>query len=412
MTTTVPPTATTAAAAATGPTATGPTLASSARAVRAPVLVLALLLLGLVGTALLSRSGPGGRLEPGSYAPEGAHAVAQLLRDRGVQVLRVDALDAALGGSSRTVLLVPTPSSLTPGELARLSARPGRLVVLAATQDDVDALGLAVDVGGPVPVRERRAACALPAAVTAGAVDLGGATYRARRGTAVGCYASGGRATLLRLESSRVTLVGSGDLLTNERLDDSGNAALALGLLAEADEVRWLVPAPGRRIDDGGQTPLRELLPDWVGVGALQLLLAATVLALWRARRLGRVVAEPLPVVVRAAEAVEGRARLYRAAGARDRAAEALRGAARSRLQRRLGLAATGGPAALVEAVAARTGEDPAVVGQVLHGPVPADDAALVRLADRLDALARSVTDDEAVTRAVPAPPPEGGSTP
>ena len=84
--------------------------------------------------------------------------------------------------------------------------------------------------------------------------------------------------------------------------------------------------------------------------------MAVVVLALWRARRLGRVVEEPLPVVVRAAETVEGRGRLYRAAGARDRAAEALRRGARDRLVPRLGLPAGADREALVGTVAVRTG--------------------------------------------------------
>lgn len=384
------------------PTAAGPTLLSTVRRGRGPFLAGALLLLVLTVSGLLASRDPGGRLDPDSYSPGGARALAQLLRDRGVPVRRVGTVDAALGGSARTVLLLPAPSALTDGELARLSARPGGLVVLGAAQDDVDALAVDVDVAGPEPVDERRPACELPAAVAAGSVDLGGYGYRAQDGPSVGCYARGGRATLLHLPEQRLTLLGSGEAFTNDALDERGNAALALGLLGTGDEVRWLVPAPGREVADGGRTPLSELLPDWVGVGALQLLLAAVVLALWRARQLGRVVVEPLPVVVRAAEAVEGRARLYRASGARDRAAEALRAAARSRLVRRLGLPAGAGREVLVPAVAARTGADPAAVDAVLHGPPPADDAALVRLADELDR----------VTRAVAGGAVEEGSTP
>ena len=122
-------------------------------------------------------------------------------------------------------------------------------------------------------------------------------------------------------------------------------------------------------------------------LGALQLALAVLVLALWRARRLGRVVPEPLPVVVRAAEAVEGRGRLYRAAGARDTAAEALRAGARARLAARLGLPRDAGREGLVLALAARTGRPPQELDALLYGPAPHDDAALVRLADALDGL-------------------------
>ena len=71
-----------------------------------------------------------------------------------------------------------------------------------------------------------------------------------------------------------------------------------------------------------------------------QLVIALALLALARARRLGRLVVEPLPVVVRAAESVEGRARLYRSGNARGRAADALRAGPRDRLAPRAGAAA------------------------------------------------------------------------
>ena len=69
-----------------------------------------------------------------------------------------------------------------------------------------------------------------------------------------------------------------------------------------------------------------------------QLCLAVVLLALWKGRRIGPLVAEELPVVVRASETVEGRGRLYRSRRARDRAADALRTATLQRLLPRLGL--------------------------------------------------------------------------
>jgi hypothetical protein len=41
--------------------------------------------------------------------------------------------------------------------------------------------------------------------------------------------------------------------------------------------------------------------------------------------------------------------------------------------------------------VAARTRQQPAEVAAILAGPAPSDDAALVRLADMLDALEQEV---------------------
>ena len=140
-------------------------------------------------------------------------------------------------------------------------------------------------------------------------------------------------------------------------------------------------------------------VPPWVWPAALQLLFAGLLVALWRGRRLGPPVPEPLPVVVRAAETVEGRARLYRRAGGRGRAGAALRSGALARLLPRLGIdpGAGGEPAAaeVVAAVAARSGRRDAEVHAVLFGPPPVNDAGLVQLAETLDSIVRSTLQEE-----------------
>jgi hypothetical protein len=103
------------------------------------------------------------------------------------------------------------------------------------------------------------------------------------------------------------------------------------------------------------------------------------------------VVTEPLPIVVRAAETAEGRARLYRRAKAAGHAGETLREAARTRLRTTLGLPRDADAQALVAAVSARTGRQGNDVGAVLFGPPVPDDPALVRLAGELDRVEREV---------------------
>lgn len=381
-------------------TATGPTVRTTAERARGPVaVVLALLLVGgIVGA--LSGTGESGRLDPDSFAVTGSRAVAELLRDRGVEVVRVDTVPAALeaGGD---VLLVPEAQALAPGELEELAGTGARLVVVGADEPQLEALGVEAELRDVVEVDGRRPACELPAAARAGDADLGGGTYRATGdAAAVGCYASSGDAALLDLGEQ--VLLGDASFLTNDRLPRRGNAALGLGLLgrdaadAPVERLVWLVPRPGRAVGDSGQATLRELVADGVYAGAAWLLVTVGVVALWRARRLGRVVEEPLPVVVRAAEAVEGRSRLYRASGARGQASEALRQATRDRLVRRVGASrSTSGPA-LVAVVAERAGADPAEVDGLLYGAAPADDDALVRLADALRTLERTLTQEVA----------------
>src|SRR5690606_22808834 len=131
--------------------------------------------------------------------------------------------------------------------------------------------------------------------------------------------------------------------------------------------------------------PLSELFPDWVIPAVWQVGIAALLAVWWRARRIGRVVSEPLPVVVPAAEATEGRARLYRRGRAREHAATTLREATSQRRRRRLALPPDAGAEALVAAVAVRTGRPAVQVSALLAGPAPADDQSLVRLANDLD---------------------------
>jgi hypothetical protein len=111
----------------------------------------------------------------------------------------------------------------------------------------------------------------------------------------------------------------------------------------------------------------------------------------WKGRRVGPLVAEPLPVVVRASETVEGRGRLYRSRRARDRAAEALRTAALQRMTPRVGLGNDAEPPAVATAVAERCGMSPQAVAHILFGPPPASDPDLVNLAHQLDTIERQV---------------------
>ena len=91
---------------------------------------------------------------------------------------------------------------------------------------------------------------------------------------------------------------------------------------------------------------------------------AVVLLALARGRRLGRLVREPLPVVVRAIETTESRGRLYRRAGDRARAAAVLRSGTADRLARRLALGRGAGPAAAGARRAARATGRPARRGR------------------------------------------------
>ena len=357
---------------------------------RVPIAVGVVLLVVAVGTALVHRSAGTGALDPASVDPGGSRALATLLDRHGVDVARVGDTDrvfraAAASGAAGLTVVVPFPDLLAPRTLARLADLPGRIRVLLVAPDPftLDALGAGVREAGPTVRPPRGPGCTLPAARVAGPADVDGARYTAPHG-AVSCYDGG---LVVTRTGPQMAYLGTGDPLTNDRLDERGNAALALGLLTESPRLLWLTLAAPEPASTGTGGGLLAVLPGWVLPATVQLLVAGAAAALWQGRRLGAPVAEPLPVIVRSAETVEGRARLYRRARARDRAVAALRGGALSRLLPALGLGRDPGRRILVEAVAARSGVPAAEVDALLYGPVPPDDARLVAVADGLDHL-------------------------
>ncbi|MEV6206074.1 DUF4350 domain-containing protein [Kitasatospora sp. NPDC051914] len=349
-------------------------------------------------------------LDPRSPDPEGARAAVRLLEREGVTVRTAAGeaeLTAALGAADTTVVL-PDPYLLDPALLDRLAADRGprsRLVLLAPDDAQLDAFARGVRTstaadGLPDYASELSTPpqCSLPEATAAGSAELGGLLYDPAPGD-TGCYPRHNRPTLvLHTDGSgrQTAVLGTDRPLTNQRLAKDGNASLALGLLGSRPHLVWYLPdydSTGTPATAGRRSLLDHVPAGW-NWAALQLALAAALAAAWRARRLGPVVSEELPVVVRAAETTEGRARLYRRANARGHAADALRRAARHRIAPVLGVPVSAGepdPAALCAAAAGRIGRPSADLHALLYGEPPTDDAALLRLSDDLDALERQV---------------------
>lgn len=374
-------------------------------------LLLALIILVTAGIAMAAlRSGDQhGRLDPRSADRHGSRAVAELLKDRGVATRVVTTLDEATAATGPdTTLLVTTPDLLTHYQQQTLrtatNASGGRTVLLSAGPASIGALAPDVGTEALAPVAARTPRCSLPAASSAGNADLGGERYTTESPGADRCYPSGGLPTLLRIDApdnGDTVLLGSPDILYNHRLDKHGNASLALQLLGSRPDLVWYLPSlndstaaeDATEGDSESDSSFLDLIPSGWLWGTLQLAIAATLAAVWRARRLGPLVTERLPVAIRASESTEGRARLYRKVNARDRAASALRSATRTRLAQLLGVppVSAHSPEALLPAVSAHLPTSDRDLGALLFGSVPANDTALIQLADQLDALEREV---------------------
>jgi Domain of unknown function (DUF4350) len=363
------------------------------RTLQAPAIVVALLIGVSLLLGLAASQQRRGFLDPGAVDRFGGRALARLLEDQGVRVEYVrgsaDVLDAA---RPNTTLFVTVPWLVTEDLAGRL-LDTGADIVLVGAGPEVAMFVPGTETSG-AEIRDLPPRCALPLAQRAGAALIGGQTFQVPEGTAaVSCYPVSRKPTLIQVRDERrtITALGAANGFTNEHLDEAGNAALALGLLGAHRDLLWYRPVI-ETPPDGGRS-ISSLLPSWVGPVALQLFLAATLAAMWRARRLGPLVPEPLPVVVPAAEAERGRARLYRRGRSRAHAAGVLRSATTRRLRRALSMPGGGnGTADDVIAVAAiRTGRSSTELANLLAGPPPNDDTALVQLARDLDHLEREI---------------------
>ncbi|MFF9396890.1 DUF4350 domain-containing protein [Streptomyces griseoluteus] len=368
-------------------------------------LAVVLLLAGAVAIAAIRSQAKHGDLDPRSADPRGSRAVAELLADRGVTTRVVSTLDAAREAvGPDTTLVVAVPDLLTHRQQTRLAkataSSDGRTVLVAPGDWSVGRLAPGV-TASPVTTLETTLDpdCTLPEARRAGSAETGGIRYRTTADDADACYPSERRPTLLRLPAPSGTgdtvLLGAPDILLNNRLDKQGNASLALQLLGSRRHLVWYLPSlADSSTADTGRKSLFDLLPSGWLWGTLQLFVAAVLAAFWRGRRFGPLVPERLPVVIRASETTEGRARLYRKADARDRASAALRSTVRTRLAPLVGVPAAQAhtPEALLPALSARLPDSrEQALHAILFGAPPRDDAALTALTDRLDALEREV---------------------
>jgi hypothetical protein len=374
---------------------TAPAVASRWRSWRwvVPALV-ALVVVGAL-SAYLTAPRPGLRMDAESTGADGAHALVTLLRDYGVEVVVANTVaDVERAARSDTQILVAQSQYLTDDHLMeRIGKAPGDLLLVEPTARTREAFAPDLHIG-PSTAFDSNPNCTLREALRAGPVRFGAAdTYVVKNGGAVtSCY--DGVLVRFRDKGRTVTVVGSTQFMTNEALLQAGNAALAMNLAGAKPRLIWYAPqhAEGEHTT---ATSVYDLVPDNVNWVVWQLCFAVLLLGLWKGRRLGPLVPEELPVVVRASETVEGRGRLYRSRRARDRAAAALRTATLQRLAPRLGLGPNAQGQAIAATVARRTGASESsadFVAYHLFGPPPATDNDLLQLARALDEIERQVT--------------------
>ncbi|ALR13812.1 hypothetical protein BST43_09865 [Mycobacteroides saopaulense] len=352
-------------------------------------------LVGIVVTALLVTKSPRpeGYLDPEAVTQRGGHALAQLLRDRDVTVIRATTIDEVRAATRPgSQLMVLDNGNISSEILDVLVGLPGDRLLLAPYSDTRERLAAQVRITSYQSKKVVEPDCGLREAQRAGAIQTYiGPTYAyTNPGPGqISCY--GGALMRYRDGNRTVTVLGDDTLLTNLQLAKQGNAALAMNLAGRSSHLVWYIPERPKVGTSAQPKSMGDLIPDQVNMAIWQLCIVVLLLAIWRGRRLGPVVAEKLPVIVRASETTEGRGRLYRSRRARDLASDALREAARYRIVRRLGLPIDGAPQVIATTVAQRVGRDPAEIHHLLFGPVPSDDQQLTNVTQQLDILERQV---------------------
>jgi hypothetical protein len=350
------------------------------RTARLWLVLVAVVALGALLVGTLSDE-PGRALDIGSAHKNGSKALARLLEQFGVGIAQTSDLDTALAGTGREVVVVTEPDEYSDAQLAELARRSARLVLVRPDSRTGAVVGVSpVGVSGGL----LHPFCTDAGAVAAGAAEWPSDTARYVPGTSgtQPCYDNA------LLVAPRLAVLGSADVLRNDHLGDAGVAAMDINAITDSrrlTSVVWLLP--GSDASGPGSPSIWDLFPSGTARVIWWLVIVGVILVGWRSRRLGAVVTEPLPVVVRSAELVEGHGRLYARAGARGRAADALRAATVHRLGHRMGLPRQAGAAEVAAALAPVVDRPAGEIATLLSGPAPRDDAGLVRLARELDRL-------------------------
>ncbi|MDQ6739387.1 MAG: hypothetical protein M3021_03190, partial [Actinomycetota bacterium] len=186
-------------------------------------------------------------------------------------------------------------------------------------------------------------------------------------------------------------VLGNRAVLSNDKLGTSGNAALALRTLGKARNLLWYTPSLQDLAQAETPKDLAQLTPEWRVPAGIWLLIVAVLGMLWKGRRDGPLVPEPLPVVVQASETAAGRARLYQDAGAAGTAAASLRAGSLLRMAHHLRLGPGASRDDVVASISAQTGRSAEELRQLIQAK-PGTDAALLRWARDLDVLEKEVT--------------------
>ncbi|MFV0252343.1 MAG: DUF4350 domain-containing protein [Beutenbergiaceae bacterium] len=328
-------------------------------------------------------------LAPDNPEDDGGRAAAQVLGQQGVEVVYVRTTAAALAAAEpNSTLFIVNPASLNQEQGEALAQVPADIVLTELEANTTNYLTDRIEANtyeprGPVDVD-----CADEDALAAQRIEAGGALIVGDDVTSCFSTPDGALYVSWTEGEQKWRVLSDGYMFSNAGLDERGNAALVFRALGAHDKLIWYLPS----LDDPFGTDAERVEPLPVPAVAIWFIILLGILTTaWRARRLGPVVTEPLPVVVKATETTRGRGRLYRRARAHAHAGAALRAGFLARVSGRLGLPGHAEPAQVVDTMVRISGRDPTAINDVLYGAPPHDDATLIALTKALDTLESEV---------------------
>lgn len=378
------------------------------KSLKVPGIILGIIavLAGIIALATPERSDV--RFAPDNPSEAGAMALAEVLKNEGVDVFFTRTYSEAIShATTDSTVLIADPPYWMDTTFDELYNSGADLVLLSPSDEIVSASSLAfgtelTSAGSYQESLTSTAQCDLPAAVAAGSIRNFGYGFEEMSSymddsdeiepspaatNLTMCFPMEWGAHLAQLtkdDGTTLTLFDDSSAFSNGVILENGHAALALQLLGEHKNLVWYLPLssgdPGTEDVEAGWPLPFNLFMATAGVAIL-------FLAIWQGRRLGPVISEQLPVVVKASETTLGRGRLYRSAGARGRAAAALRAGSATRLGARLGISSSSEKAHFITLVAIASHRSELEINDLFYGPTPQNDAPLTTLAQQLSAL-------------------------
>ncbi|MEH6780877.1 MAG: DUF4350 domain-containing protein [Rhodoglobus sp.] len=353
------------------------------------------IVVGVVSLNLAGNAVEGPPLDPTSPYEAGSQAVAEVLRDQGVDVIVTTTLEearAALGsGNESTLFFSNFEGYLTEDQVADAAGLASTVIVAEPILNELLEIAPEVAQAGTssAPVA---AGCSALTSSTAPEITAGPSSYRVIEpsSTITACYGNdddGYGLISLDRGDTELRILGATDALTNGGVTASDNAAFALRLLGEHDTLVWYTPSFLDIADGGGTATPDELAPGWVLPGTWLFALTLLAGALWRGRRFGPLVIEKLPVTVRSSETMQGRARLYAKSAARLHTLDSLRIGTLRRLAALCGMPTTASVDDVINRVSPLVEQPLAQLRRLLIDAEPASDHELIALSDELLAL-------------------------